>query len=174
MLVTKLERERKATLLTVFKLSHHTMCSAGTYPSAVLAATYHRLSQTWKPSKTCKYRALWSVLLILHWIFNKGEQVTYLSTFLQGSVTEQLDRLNSWLPFATIFTHSSVSLRTCEFFTDPWYVSKIWVAWTLSLVCFRDLTSNQLNGTIPSGLLKRIQDGSLSLRSLPCSSNTSF
>jgi hypothetical protein len=34
-------------------------------------------------------------------------------------------------------------------------------------ICFRDLSSNQLNGTIPSGLLKRIQDGSLNLKSLP-------
>jgi hypothetical protein len=31
---------------------------------------------------------------------------------------------------------------------------------------FRDLTGNQLSGSIPSALLKRMQDGSLTLRSV--------
>ncbi|KAM0861514.1 hypothetical protein ACQ4PT_045840 [Festuca glaucescens] len=35
----------------------------------------------------------------------------------------------------------------------------------INVICFfRDLTGNQLNGSIPSGLLKRSQDGSLTLR----------
>jgi hypothetical protein len=37
---------------------------------------------------------------------------------------------------------------------------------------FRDLTGNQLSGSIPSALLKRMQDGSLILRSVHDTINT--
>jgi hypothetical protein len=40
-------------------------------------------------------------------------------------------------------------------------------AFVINATCFyRDLTGNQLNGSIPSGLLKRSQNGTLTLRQL--------
>jgi hypothetical protein len=43
------------------------------------------------------------------------------------------------------------------------HIDFLW-SWYLYHCIFRDLTGNQLNGAVPPGLLKRIQDGSISVR----------
>jgi len=124
---------------------------------------YHFTLPNSNHSSICKYK--FPVTLFLQWILVSEDN------FCASDIFSEICHTISWRAQFLMSFHSCHLSWLCELF---WSMMTFNIHGDFRLCSpkidkrhqyiFSDLTGNQLNGSIPPGLLKRIQDGSLSLR----------